>query len=112
MQLTYDEIMGMLDITYNAGSNFGYTLSPGVYELSDINLMLKSSLSNGVEVNVTFDDIRLISNFTTNATLRFTEKSFFLHKLKFRSITPRSFERSPSRVPSEDIRNFQKPKTE
>ena len=41
MELTYDEIVDRLDIKYIAGSTKGYTLPPGIYEISDLNLVLK-----------------------------------------------------------------------
>ena len=56
---------------------YKYTLAPGVYEIGDINLMLKSLLPDEVEVNITIDDFELKSNLTTNKTIRFTKKSFF-----------------------------------
>ena len=55
-----------------------YTLPPGVYEISEINLMLKSLLPKEVKVNIKIDDIRLKSNLKINQTLIFTEKSFFI----------------------------------
>ena len=65
LQLTYDEIIDILDVKYIAGSTIGYTLLPGVYEISDINLMLKSLFPGEVKINYTIDDIGLRSNLTT-----------------------------------------------
>ena len=65
LQLTYDEIIDILDVKYIAGSTIGYTLLPGVYEISDINLMLKSLFPGKVKINYTIDDIGLRSNLTT-----------------------------------------------
>ena len=48
MQLTYNEIVDNLDVKYFAGSTDGYTLPPGIYGISDINLLLKSLLPNKV----------------------------------------------------------------
>ena len=45
--------------------------------------MLKSLLPKVVKVNITFDDVRLKSNLSTNKTIRFTKKSFFYTTLKF-----------------------------
>ena len=39
MQLTYDEIVDILDEKCIAGSTNGYTLSPPIYEITDINLL-------------------------------------------------------------------------
>ena len=83
MELTYDEIVDILDIKYIPGSTIGYTLPPGLYEISDINLMLKSLVPNGVKVKITNDAIRLRSNLTTNKTIRFTKKSFIYTKIRF-----------------------------
>ena len=44
--------------------------------------MIKCLLLNKVKVNITFDDIRLKSNLTTNKTIRFN-KNFFYSKLGF-----------------------------
>ena len=52
LQITYDEIIGILDVKYISGSTIGYTIPPGVYEISDINLMLKSLLPGKVKVNM------------------------------------------------------------
>ena len=86
LQLTYDEIIDILDVKYISGSTIGYTLSPGVYEISDINLMLKSLLPGKVKVNITIDDIRLKSKLNNNKTIRFTKKSFSSYFIRFYSI--------------------------
>ena len=80
MELPYNEIIDILDVKCIAGSTIGYTLPPGVYEISDINLMLMSLLPSEVNVKITTDDIRLKSNLTTNKTKKFTKKSCFLNK--------------------------------
>ena len=77
LQLTYDEIIDILDVKYIAGSIIGYTLPPGIYEISDFNLMLKSLLPDEVKVKITIDVIRLKSNLTTNKIIKFTKRSFF-----------------------------------
>ena len=90
MELTYVEIVNILDVKYIAGSTTGYTLPPGIYEITGINMMLKSLLPNEVKVNITIDDFRLKSNLTTNKTIRFTKKFFFLYNTRFYTITLRS----------------------
>ena len=55
LQITYDEIIHKLDVKYEAGATKGYTLPPGVYEIGDINLMLKSMVPGKLEVNSTID---------------------------------------------------------
>ena len=76
-QLTYDEIIDILYLKDITGSTKGYTLAPGVYEISDNNFMLKSQLPEEVKVNITIDDVRLKSNLTTIKAIRFTKKFFF-----------------------------------
>ena len=76
MQLTCDEIIDVLDLKYISTERRGYSLNPGIYEVNDLNNMLKHILPNNVKVNVRIDDIRLKSNLKNNQTLLFTEKSF------------------------------------
>ena len=75
-QLTYDEIMDILDLKYTPAKRTGYSLNPGIYEVNDLNNTLKYILPNNVKVNITIDDIRLKSNLKTYQTLLFTKKSF------------------------------------
>ena len=82
-QLTYDEIMDILDLKYIPTKRTGYSLDPGIYEVDDLNNTLKYILPDNVKVSVTIDDIRLKSNLKTNQTLIFTEKSFFYTNLGF-----------------------------
>ena len=83
MQLTYDEIMDVLDLKYITTKRTGYSLNPGIYEIVDLNNTLKYILFDNVKVDVTIDDIRLKSNLKINQTLIFTEKSFFYIILGF-----------------------------
>ena len=83
MELTYDEILDILDEKCIAGSTIGYTMPAKVYEISDFILMLKSVLRNKVKVNITIDDIRLRSNLPSNKTIKFTKKSFLYTKSGF-----------------------------
>ena len=76
MQLTYDEIVDILDVKYFAGSTNGYTLSPGIYKSADKKLMLESLLPYKVKLKITIDDNRAKSNLTTIKTIRFTKKIF------------------------------------
>ena len=71
-QLTYDEIMNILDLKYIPTKRTGYSLNPGIYEVVDLNNTLKHILPNNVKVNITIDDIRLKSNLKTNQTLLFS----------------------------------------
>ena len=83
MQLSYDEIIDILDLKYIPAKRTGYSLNPGIYEVVDLNNTLKYILPDEVKVNVTIDDIRLKSNLKINQTLIFTNKSFFYTILGF-----------------------------
>ena len=77
MQLTYDEIIDVLDLKYITTKKTGYSLKPGIYEVIDLSNTLKYILPDNVKVTITIDDIRLKSNLKINQTLIFTEKFFF-----------------------------------
>ena len=83
MQLTFDEIIDILDLKYIPTKRTRDSLQSGIYEVSDINAFLKHILPDNVEVTITIDDIRLKSNFKTDQTLFFTGKSFFYTILGF-----------------------------
>ena len=83
MQLTYDEIIDVLDLKYISTKRIGFSLNPGIYEIVDLNNTLKHILPDNVKVNITIDDIRLKSNLKINQTVIFTEKSFFYTILGF-----------------------------
>ena len=68
---------------YIDASTTRYTLEPGIYEISDMNLMLKSLLPEEVKVIITIDDIRLKTNLTSIRTIRFTKKELFYAILCF-----------------------------
>ena len=73
-QLTYVEIIDILDLKYIPSKRTGYSLPPGIYEVVDLNNTLKYVLPDNVKVSITIDDIRLKSNLKNNQTLIFTEK--------------------------------------
>ena len=83
MQLSFDEIMDVLDIKCFPPKRTRCTLPVGMYEVSDINLMLKSLLPNIVKINITIDNIRLKSNLKKNQNLIFTKRSIFCTILGF-----------------------------
>ena len=83
MRLSYDETMDILDLNYIPTKRTGYSLTPGIYEVVDLNNTLNHILPDNVKVNITIDDIRLKSNLKTNQTLIFSEKSFFYTILGF-----------------------------
>ena len=77
-QLTYDEIIGILDLKFFPTKRTGYSLNPGFNEVVDLNETLKYILPENVEVNFTVDDISLKFNIKINQTLIFNKKSFFI----------------------------------
>ena len=83
MQLTYDDIIDVLDLKYISTKRIGFSLDPSIYEIVDLKNTLKHILPDNVKVNITIDDIRLKSNLKINQTLIFTEKSFFYTILGF-----------------------------
>ena len=83
MQLTYDEIVDVLDLKNISTKRMGYSLNPGIYEVIDLNNTLKHILPDNVKVSITTDYIRLKTIIKINQTLMFTEKSFFYTILGF-----------------------------
>ena len=83
MQLTRDEIIDILDLKYISTKTTGYSFNPGIYEVIDLNNVLKYILPDNVKVSVTIDDIRIKSKLKIIQTLIFTEKSFFYTILGF-----------------------------
>ena len=79
MQLTYDEIIDILDLKHVSTKRTCYSVNPGIYEVIDLNNTLKYILHDNVKVSITIDDIRLKANLKTNQFLIFTDKSFFIH---------------------------------
>ena len=53
MQLTYDEIMDILDLKYIPTKRTGYSLNPGNCEVVDLNNTLKHNLTDIVKVIIT-----------------------------------------------------------
>ena len=79
MQLTYDEVIDVIDLIYIPPKRKGFSLSLGIYEITDINKTLEQVLPNNMKVTIAIDDIRMKSNLNDNQTLIFTKKSFFPH---------------------------------
>ena len=59
MQLTYDEIIDVLDLKYISTKRIGFSLDPGIYGIVDLNNTSKYILPDNVDINVTIDVIRL-----------------------------------------------------
>ena len=53
MQLTYDEIIDVLDLKYISTKRIGFSLDPGIYEIVDLNNTLKYILPDNVKINIT-----------------------------------------------------------
>ena len=83
MQLTYAEIIVILDLKYSPTKRTRYSLNPGIYDVVDLNNTLKYILPDNVEVNVTIDNVRLKSILKINQTLTFTNNSFLYTILGF-----------------------------
>ena len=83
MQLTYDEIIDILDLKYIPTKRIGYSLKPIIYPISDINETLKNILPDNVKINVTIDERKYKTDLKINQTLIFTNKSFFYTILGF-----------------------------
>ena len=79
MELTYDEIVDILDSKYIGRSTKGYLLVTSIYAISDLSLIRKSLLPNDVKVNNKIEYIRLKSNLTVDRTTKFTRKIFFFY---------------------------------
>ena len=76
MELTHHEVAEVLDRKCIDAKSFGYTFLPGIYEVFDNNLLLKSLLPDDVKVFITIDDISSRSILTTDKTIRFTKTVF------------------------------------
>ena len=50
MQLTYDEIIDILDLKYIHTKRTGYSLNPGIYEVIDLNNTFKYILPDNLKV--------------------------------------------------------------
>ena len=55
LQITYHEIVVILDVKYICTKRTGYTLEPNIYNAVDLNNILKKILPNNVKLSVTID---------------------------------------------------------
>ena len=83
MQLTYDEVIDILDLKYIPTKRTGFSLKPNIYQISDINNTLKNILPDNVKISVTIDERKYKPNLKINQTLIFTDKCFFYTILGF-----------------------------
>ena len=83
MQLTYNEIINILDLKYIPTKRIGYSIKPNIYNVVDLNKTLKNILPDNVKINVTIDERKYKTDLKINQTLIFTNKSFFYSILGF-----------------------------
>ena len=48
-QLTYDEIIDILDLKYIPTKRMGYSIEPNIYDTVDLNKTLKNILPNNIK---------------------------------------------------------------
>ena len=84
MELTYDKFLDLLDVKNIPAATVGYTMPPGIDEITNNISQLKSLLPNDVKADITINDIRLKSNLSTIITIGFTKKTLFYIKLGFK----------------------------
>ena len=72
MQLTYNEIIDILDLKYIPTKRIGYSIEPNIYIVVDLNKTLKNILPNNVKTDITIDEREYKANLKINQTLIFT----------------------------------------
>ena len=88
MQLTYNEIIDLLDLEYIPTKRIGFSLNPNIYNVVDINNSFKYILPDNVKINVTIDERKYKTDLKINQTLIFENKSFFYTILGFTQSHP------------------------
>ena len=83
MRLSYDEIMDIIDLKYISTKRVGYSLTPNIYNVVDLNNALKDILPDNIKINVTIDERKYKTDLKINQTIIFTNKSFFYTILGF-----------------------------
>ena len=83
MQLTYDEIIKILDLKYIPTKRIGFSIKPNIYKVVELNKTLKKILPDNVKINITIDERKYKTDVKINQTLIFTNKSFFYTILGF-----------------------------
>ena len=83
MQLTYDEIIDILDLKYISTKRIGYSIEPNIYDVDDLNKTSKNILPSNIYINITIDERKYKTDLKINQTLIFTNKSFFSTILGF-----------------------------
>ena len=62
MQITYNEIIDILDLEYIPTKRIGYSIEPNTYKAVDLNNTLKNILPDNVKISVTIDERKYKSN--------------------------------------------------
>ena len=83
MQLTYDEIIDILELKYIPTKRMGYSIEPNIYNVVDLNKTLKNILPFNIYIYITIDERKYKTDLKINQTLIFTNKSFFYTILGF-----------------------------
>ena len=83
MQLTYNEIIDILDLKYISTQRIGYSIEPNIYNVVDLNKTLKNILPNNVKIDITIDERKYKADLKINQTLILTNKSSFYTILGF-----------------------------
>ena len=83
MQLSYNEIINILDLKYISTERTGYSIEPNIYNVVDLNKTLKNILPNNIKIDITIDERKFKTDLKINQTLIFTNKSFFYFILGF-----------------------------
>ena len=83
MQLTYDEIIDILDLKYIPTKRIGYSIEPNIYNVEDLNKAIKKILPNNVKIDINIDERKYKTDLKIIQTLIFTNKSFFYTILGF-----------------------------
>ena len=76
-QLTYDEIIDILDLKYFPTKRMGYSIEPNIYNVIDFNETFGNILPNNVKINVSMYERKNKTDIKINQTLIFTNKSSF-----------------------------------
>ena len=82
-QLTYDEIINILDLKYIGTKRIGYFIEPYIYNVIDLNKTLRNILPDNVKIDINIDERKYKTDLKINQTLIFTNKSFFYTILGF-----------------------------
>ena len=83
LQLTYHEIINILDFKFIPTKRRGSSLNPNIYNVIDLNNSLKNIPPDNVKINVTIDERKYKTELKIIQTLIFTTKSFFYTILGF-----------------------------